>query len=187
MIQYSCALMMVAALVVLLAVILVSLYFISKQSRKALDAINANQEMIRTRMESDRKLEKEKKLTGLTLQAYERVALFLERINPVNMIPRLLKPGINAGQFENLLASAIREEYEHNMSQQLYISDAAWERVKLAKENILNLISTSAAAIKGSDPASELAREILTKGIDNEIKLVDQALSAIKAEMLKNF
>ncbi len=74
--------------------------------------------MIRAQLESDRKLEKDKKLLGLRLQAYERAALFLERINPVNIIPRIIQPGQTVNMLETLLVNSIREKYEHNMTQQ---------------------------------------------------------------------
>jgi hypothetical protein len=187
MIELPCILLISLAMAILLIVVLVIPYYLSKQNQRTLEAISANQKLIHAQIESDRKLEKEKKLTGLTLQAYERAALFLERINPINIVPRLLKPGLKASQFEMLLVNNIREEYEHNMSQQLYISDDAWEMVKLVKENILNLINTSNASLKSTATANELAREILTKSIDKEVVLLNKALSNLKKEMQKNF
>lgn len=187
MVETPCILLISFTMAILLIVVLIIPYYLSKQHQKALEAIRANQELIQMQIESDRKLEKEKKLTGLTLQAYERAALFLERINPINIVPRLLKPGLKASQFEMLLVNNIRDEYEHNMSQQLYISDDAWEMVKLAKDNILNLINTSNAGLKGTTTANELARVILTKSIDKEVILINKALSVLKKEMQKNF
>lgn len=187
MIEIPCILLISFTMVILLIVVLIMPYYLSKQHQKALEAISANQELIHMQIESDRKFEKEKKLTGLTLQAYERAALFLERVNPINIVPRLLKPGMKASQFEMLLVNNIREEYEHNMSQQLYISDDAWEMVKLAKENIMNLVNASNASLKETATANELAREVLTKSIDKEVVLINKALSNLKKEMQKNF
>ena len=185
--ELPCILILSITTVILLVVVLIIPYYLSRQNQRTIEAISANQELIRIQIESDRKLEKEKKLTGLTLQAYERGALFLERINPMNIVPRLLKPGMRASQFEMLLVTNIREEYEHNMSQQLYISDDAWELVKLAKENVLNLVNTSSANLKATTSANELAREILTKSIEKEVVLLNKALSVLKKEMQKNF
>ena len=187
MIDITCALLLAIPTAVLLVIVLVMPYFFSKQHQKAIEAISANQEMIRSRLESDRKLEKEKKILGLRLQAYERVALFLERINPVNIIPRILQPGQTVNKLEILLVNSIREEFEHNMSQQLYISDKAWEMVKMGKEDIIKLISTSAAGLDKKAPGSDLAKEILTKGFDNEINSINAALINLKKEMQKNF
>jgi len=162
-------------------------YFFSKQNEKVIETIMSSQDMIRAQLESGRKMENEKKLIGLTLQAYERAALFLERINPVNIIPRLMKPGLKSIQLENMLVESIRDEYEHNMSQQLYITDAAWNEVKLAKENIINLINTSATKIDNNSQGSELAKEVITKGIGNEINSIYKALEILKSEMHKHF
>ena len=104
MMELPCILILSITMVILLVVVLIIPYYLSRQNQRTIEAISANQELIRIQIESDRKLEKEKKLTGLTLQAYERGALFLERINPMNIVPRLLKPGMKASQFEMLLA-----------------------------------------------------------------------------------
>ena len=187
MIDITCALLLAIPTIVLLVVVLIMPYFFAKQQQKAIEAINANQDMIRAQLESDRKLEKDRKLLGLCLQAYERAALFLERINPVNIIPRIIQPGQTVNMLETLLVNSIREEYEHNMTQQLYISDKAWELVKMAKEDILKLISTSASNLNKNAPGSELAKEILTKGFEKEINSVNNALINLKKEMQKNF
>lgn len=171
----------------LLVVTLVMPIYFSRQNKKSLEAIVANQELIRIQLEADRKREQDKKLFALTLQAYERVSLFMERINPVNIIPRLLQPGQTAVKLESLIVNSIREEYEHNMSQQLYISDTAWKLVKSAKEDIIKLVGTAATKVDKNATGSDLAKEILTSGYDNEIKNLDAALAGLKKELRSNF
>ena len=61
---------------------------------------------------------------------------------------RVNKAGLTAEQFHGLLISSIREEFEHNLSQQLYISFGAWELVKTAKEEMISLINTAASQLK---------------------------------------
>src|SRR4028119_1270098 len=68
----------------------------------------------------------------LRLQAYERMCLFLERISPHNLVVRLNEPAYNAIQFHQKLLLEIREEYNHNLSQQVYMSDQSWTYVKNA-------------------------------------------------------
>lgn len=186
MISVTCALMLAIPSFILLLVVIVMPIYLTKQNQKAIDAIIANQELVRAQIESDRKREKDKKLFGLTLQAYERVALFLERINPVNIIPRLLQPGQKVSQLEQILVNSIREEYEHNMSQQLYISDNAWRLVKVSKEQIIKLINTSAKAVDRNAPAAALAKEVLTKGFDKEISSLDATLINLKKDLQNN-
>lgn len=187
MITFTSALLIAILSIILLVVVLLFPYFFSKQNQKVIETILSLQDVIRTQLEAGRKIENDKRILGLTLQAYERAALFLERINPVNIIPRLLKPGLKSSQLEKLLVDNIREEYEHNMSQQLYISDASWDQVKLAKESIIKLINTSATTIDNTAPGSDLAKEILTKGVDAEIKTIYQALAYLKSDLQKNF
>lgn len=173
----------VLPLLVLLIVVIVVPVIIFRQNRQVLKAISNNQEMIIAKMEQDRKLEAGKKVNALMLQAHERVTLFLERIHLVNIIPRLLKPGMRASQFQKLLEDSVREEYEHNMSQQLYISDKAWELTKIAREQVLNLISSAGTKVKGDAPASDLAKQIVTAGIDKEAAAIHDALLALKNDL----
>src|ERR1700741_2896889 len=55
------------------------------------------------------------------LQAYERMTLFLERTAPQNLLVRINAPGLSAREFHRLLLDEIRNEYNHNVSQQIYI------------------------------------------------------------------
>ena len=97
------------------------------------------------------KQEDKKYVTPIRLQAYERIVLFLERIAPQSMIFRVQKPGQKVYQLQNLLLKSIRDEYEHNLSQQLYISKERWGMVRLAKDEIVKLINTEAANVKPDD------------------------------------
>jgi hypothetical protein len=187
MINSTCTLLIAIPSVILLIVVLVMPYFFSKQNQKVIETIISLQETIRIQLESGRRMETDKRMLGLKLQAYERGALFLERINPANIIPRLLKPGLKSNQLEKLLVDSIRDEYEHNMSQQLYITDTSWEQVKMAKESIITLISTSATKVDDNAPGSDLAKEILTKGANNEINMIYKALAFLKSDLQKNF
>src|ERR1043166_8983718 len=71
------------------------------------------------------------------LQAYERITLFLERISPQNLLVRLNAPGLPAREFHQLLLAEIRNEYNHNVSQQVYMSENVWSIVKNAKEDLI--------------------------------------------------
>jgi len=90
--------------------------------------------------------------TPVRLQAYERLVLFLERISPANLVTRTHKSGMSAKLLQAELLKAIRTEYEHNLSQQIYVSPGAWELIKNAKEETIKLVNT--AAINVSDEAS---------------------------------
>ncbi|MFT5921606.1 MAG: hypothetical protein ACI8TS_000937, partial [Flavobacteriales bacterium] len=79
------------------------------------------------------KTELMKQSLPLQLKAYERLTIMLERITPSNLVLRVNKGNMNGGQLQLELLKAIREEFEHNTSMQIYVSDMAWEMTKVAK------------------------------------------------------
>lgn len=95
------------------------------------------------------------------LQAYERIILFLERISPESMVLRVSKPDYNTRQLHSELLSTIRSEYEHNISQQTYISAEAWERVRLARNQVIKLINDCASELKPESNGTTLGKLIL--------------------------
>ena len=80
------------------------------------------------------------------LQAYERICLFLERISPPNLLLRLNSPGYSAREFHKLLLDEIRNEYNHNVSQQIYMSEEVWNMVRNGKEDLVIMINEASAA-----------------------------------------
>lgn len=80
----------------------------------------------------------------IRLQAYERMSLFLERISPDQIIKRVQKNDMNVAELQYLLLNEIREEFNHNLSQQVYMSDEAWKIIKNAKEELIMVVNQSA-------------------------------------------
>lgn len=70
----------------------------------------------------------------LRLQAAERFALYLERINPGRLVMRLHRSGMTAAMLQNEILRTIREEFDHNLSRQVYVSEGAWELIKNARQ-----------------------------------------------------
>ncbi|UOQ55218.1 DUF7935 family protein [Hymenobacter cellulosivorans] len=130
------------------------------------------------------RLENSKTTLPLRLQAYERVTLLLERITPNNLLVRLSSAGQTASEYHRLLMTEIRAEYEHNLSQQLYMSPETWEQVKQAKENILTMINKAYHALPTPQQArgTELAKRVLETLITDEVDPTTQALLAVKRE-----
>jgi hypothetical protein len=83
----------------------------------------------------------------LQLQAYERLVMLSERIALPNLISRASQPGLNARQMQALLLESIKQEYEYNMTQQIYVSPVAWEAVKNLKEQTMLIVNQVAAAL----------------------------------------
>src|SRR5690349_2923277 len=82
------------------------------------------------------------------LQAYERMTLFLERTSPQNLLVRINQPGLAAREFHKLLLDEIRNEYNHNVSQQIYIGEETWSLIKNAKEDLILEINEAAQSSK---------------------------------------
>jgi hypothetical protein len=121
------------------------------------------------------RLESNKTTLPLRLQAYERIVLFLERISPNNS---------TAPEFHRLLQQEIRAEYEHNLSQQLYLSADAWTVVKEAKENVLTMVNRAFHGIQNPAQArgTELAKRILEGLMMDGAEPTAQALAVVKNE-----
>jgi hypothetical protein len=132
-------------------------------------------------------LETEKTLFPLRLQAYERIILFLERVHPNSMVMRLHKQNQLSMQLHAEMLRTIREEYEHNMTQQMYMSDGAWEVIRTAKEETIKILNSAYGNVKETDKAVELASEIfrLTAAVDR--MPTDIALEVVKKEVRKYF
>lgn len=119
----------------------------------------------------------------LRLQAYERMALFLERIDPNQLVLRIHNTGLTVLQEENLLLTAIRSEFEHNLSQQIYLSDAVWQRVCEAKSDIESIITTVAADYDKDADSREFAEMVLN--VTAQKPVVELAIQILKADMQK--
>ncbi len=133
------------------------------------------------------KAETTKTILPIRLQAYERMALFLERISPNNLLIRLNGQTPNVLSFQQLMLSEIREEFSHNLSQQVYMSDEAWTTVKNAMNETVALINISAKELSPDAPAIELSKRIFEIMMSKEVNPSDEALRVIKQEMRSQF
>ncbi len=123
----------------------------------------------------------------LRLQAYERLILFLERISPDSMVMRLKNTRSNVAQMQNELINTVRTEYEHNLSQQTYVSTQAWELIKAARAETIKLINTSAAELKPDEPGINLSKRILEKAMEMTNAPSFAALQCLKNEVKEFF
>ena len=187
MVNLACILIVVLALAVLLAALLVMPSYLAKQNKAVFDYLKENQEIMRNQLEAVGKRDSEKTLLSVSLQAYERLALFLERINPPNLISRLSRPGQKVAQLQAVLMNNIREEYEHNMSQQIYVSNLAWDHLVRARNEVEMMITRAAAELDRNADGKELAKGIISKALEEKKNPVDQALYILKQELRKNF
>lgn len=116
----------------------------------------------------------------LQLQAYERLVLLAERIALPNLISRLSQPGLSAKEMQVVLIETIKQEYEYNASQQIYVSQKAWEAVRNLRDQNMLMINTIARTLSPDAKASELNKQII-EGLMHEEKA---ALHTYAAEIL---
>ena len=133
------------------------------------------------------KVENAKIITPLRLQAYERIILFLERITPSNLIMRTFRKGVSSFEFQTILIQTIRDEFEHNLSQQIYISESSWELVKNAKEEVVRIINTAATSVSDDATSAELSNAIIQKALEIREMPTHKAISVLKKELGKSF
>lgn len=103
------------------------------------------------------------------LQAYERLVLLMERISPGALVMRMSTSGITSTQMHAELLKALRSEFDHNITQQVYVSRTAWEAVKNAKEETVKLVNYAASHVGPDAKGVDLAKTILemTMKLDN--------------------
>lgn len=130
------------------------------------------------------KKESLKQTLPLRLQAYERTILFLERISPSNMLLRLHVPEMSAKEMQRIIIADIRAEYQHNISQQLYVSATTWMVVKKIKDDTVSIVNSAAGALPEHATAADLSRSILVHlaGLESE-NPYDVALNIVKKDV----
>jgi hypothetical protein len=123
-----------------------------------------------------------KDILQIKLQAYERLALCMERIDIRQLLVRIRMKDMTNNELQNALIVAVQQEYEHNMIQQLYVSDNLWEIIKTAKENILKLIMVESDSLDPNADSQALADSLIKSYMSDGILSIQTALKAIKQE-----
>lgn len=121
------------------------------------------------------------------LQAYERITLFLERIAPQNLLLRLTDSAYSAKEFQKVLLDDIRNEYNHNVSQQVYMSEEVWNMVRNAKEDLAVMINEASSQMATDARALDLSKKIFEIVMDKKVDPIGHALSELKKEIQQTF
>lgn len=124
-----------------------------------------------------------KDMLPLKLQAYERMTLFVERINPANLMLRLHQPGMSAKEMQSLVLAEVKAEYQHNISQQLYISKDAWNIIKRVKDDTIGLINHAVGNMPAEATAVELSKVVFVKLDELEENPYELALLVMKNDV----
>ena len=121
----------------------------------------------------------------MRLQAYERLILFLERISPDSMLLRLKGQAHTNADLHLAMLQNIRSEYEHNISQQLYVSQDVWEKIKAAKEYVKVFLNEAAKEVSPGEASINLSKIIFDKLIAEGESPVLQTINELKHEAQK--
>ncbi len=146
--------------------------FIDNDNRKKLIEIKTNNQAL---------------INPIRLQAYERIILLLERISPGSLIMRVAQPNMTAFQFQTALIQTIRDEFEHNLSQQIYISSNAWELTRNAKEEMIKLVNIAASRLNDNATATDLGSIIFELSMQKDKLPLNQAIEFTKKEVRQLF
>ena len=139
------------------------------------------------RRELEMKMKTAGQITPVRLQAYERLALVLERISPQSLLMRVSPHDKSAPDFHQQLLSQIRQEFEHNVSQQIYVSQLLWQAVLIAKENTIGLINKSAEEVGLEAHAIVLSQRIIDNFVSGKEQPIILAMEELKKEVGKLF
>jgi len=119
----------------------------------------------------------------IRLQAYERMVLFLERISPNKLLIRVSPISEDKDHYENLLIQNIEQEYEHNLSQQIYVSDDCWNTLNTAKNATIQLIRK--VSLSDKIKSAEKLREVVLTEMMEKTPPTNIALALIRNEVSK--
>ena len=122
-------------------------------------------------------------LTPIRLRAYERLVLVLERTTPATLILNVAKPGMTNMELHTELLAGIRQEFSHNLSQQIYVSNEIWTCIRSAQESLLRLVNTCASKCNPANTANELAERIIQVYNASDQTPTEVAIDLLKKEV----
>jgi hypothetical protein len=128
-------------------------------------------------------LQNSRTVTPIRLQAYERIVLFLERISLESLIVRVSNADMSAGQLHSAMLNAIRSEFEHNLSQQIYMSPQAWEVVRNARSNMIKIINSEVEKMPANSSGMALSKQLLERIMELEKEPTRAAIDYLKGEI----
>lgn len=121
-------------------------------------------------------------LNPLKVQAYERMVLYLERINPSAMLLRLNVAQLTASQLKSEMNHAISDEFNHNLSQQLFISPQGWKIIRMVKDQMIQFNNQCFEMLPEGSSGFDLSKLILETIVKNEEVPTDKAIDFLKKE-----
>lgn len=124
----------------------------------------------------------QKEISPIRLRAYERLALMLERTQPEHLLVDLDVSQLTVPQLQQRLLQTIRLEFDHNMSQQIYVSEQVWDQIMSARAQMLSFVTAMAMQLPPDSTALDYAKRMLTAYNTNGETANQAALYALKEE-----
>ena len=153
-------------------IVFITVYYLSKQF------FQAQQEMA---LIKDRTQNRDKTMT-IKLQAYERLMLYADRMDVVNMALRLNQKDISAQDLMQAMLISVQKEYEHNSAQQIYVSETLWQILSQAKTGTVNLIRAAHENCETEATSQDFLRQLQNKMQEVKLNPADQAKLALRSE-----
>jgi hypothetical protein len=113
----------------------------------------------------------------LQLGAYERLLIFAERTRIPNMVQRLNQPNFSVQQLQQVMVQSLRDEFEHNITQQLYIRPELWDAISKLKEQNAYLINEIARKMPPGAPGTDLSKALLQLHSANQNATLNQTVT----------
>lgn len=164
---YEVIILLVPALIVFVAIFLVLRQFLNNQTR--MQMLKMKEENAKTTLH-------------LKLQAYERLMLFCERVSVQQLLLRLQSSHMTKTDLKSALILGVQQEYEHNLSQQLYVSEPLWKIIHLAKNQLIEIITHVSTKVPANASSEEFSTQLILFIESQKTNPIETAKSAIKKE-----
>lgn len=127
-----------------------------------------------------------KQTVPIRLQAYERLTLLLERISFVSLARRTPADIESTEIYKHVLIKQINDEFDHNLSQQIYVTPSLWNMIKTAKNASILIISSTHQTLEEEMGVADF-QNILLRGTEDDENPTKLALEQLKAEIFEEF
>ena len=127
----------------------------------------------------------QKEISPIRMRAYERLSLLLERTTPAHMLMDMPLQALTVLELQQRLLRTIRQEYDHNLSQQIYVSDEVWDKISHARDEMGAFVTTMGTNLPKEATSLDYAKALITAYNTNGETPNGIALSALKEEARK--
>ena len=179
--------MTITVSIILCLTFIVAMFITSYYNIKSLKGFIQNEEKMKLlELHKIQSKEVSSIVTPIQLQAYERLIMLLERINLSALVVRCYQAGMETQLFKDVMIQTIKNEYENNQSQQLYISNEAWVHVKNAKDETISLINNLYSSNPSETNPTAFAGKLL-ESLAGKKDITERASEFLKDEISKRF